>query len=146
MASLAVPELLWGEKNWTRCCHFLPPLTMEGHANINPHSCPLFLALLLAIRGVLRSIWTTARQQGGWKGSLQATMGGVGCGISPITSFSCHVLELEMMGCSLRVCLTSLGSRGDLSPFHPLSPEKVCVKRARIRGRECESPSVLYYE
>lgn len=49
---------------------------MEGHANINPRSCPLFFALLLASRGVLFTIWTVARQKRGMGGRSQAGVGG----------------------------------------------------------------------
>lgn len=108
-------------------------------------STPILALSSLPCRGVLPSIWTAARQRRRW-GGLIAGRRGEKCDISPIRSFSCHVLELEMMGCSLRPCLASLGSRGGPRSFHPLSPEGVCVRK---RGREIESPlcpSVLYYE
>lgn len=97
---------------------------MEGHANINPRSCPLFFALLLASRGVLSTIWTVARQKRGDGGPIAGWCGGK-CDISPIRSFSCHILELEMMGCSLRPCLSSHGSRGDPSPSTTCPPREL---------------------
>lgn len=92
---------------------------------ISPPHTPL--ALLVAGYGVLPRIWTPARPYGGGGvDSTPADTGGwEGYVIGPIMSFSRHGLELEMMGCTLRVRLASLGSRGGPESYHPLSPEKV---------------------
>lgn len=66
-----------GEKNWTRCCHFLPPLTMVGHANINPHSCPVCLALLIASSGVLSSFWTVENWVEGQEKKVESVPSGL---------------------------------------------------------------------
>lgn len=127
-----------GGKELDTVLSLFTPTHNGGHANINPHSCPLFLALLLASRGVLPSIWTAGRQQGrGALGGLIAGRCREKCDISPIRSLSCHILELEMMGCSLRPCLASPGSRGDPSP------STLCPSRESVQGgREKEGGNV----
>lgn len=59
----------------------------------------------------------------------EGPVAGRGGGIGPIMLFS--VLELEMMGCSLRVHLASLGSRGGTSVLPPFVPREGLLKKGK---------------
>lgn len=119
---------------------FLPLLTMQEHANINPilalSSIPAFL---LASRGVLSSIWTVAGRGGAVGGLLSW----------PVWGNMWHQAHQVLLLPCIRI-----GNDGMLSEALPgfprvwgvganastLCPQRVCVSRARKRGRECESP------
>lgn len=113
-----------GEKELDTVLSLFTPVHNRGTCKYQP---PFLPPLPCPPLGVLSTIETVARERRG-VGGLIAGRCGEKCDIGPIRSFSCHILELEMMGCSLRPCLTSLGSTRDSSP------STLCPRRESVLG------------